>query len=192
MVHQPSGASPISFRLAILPASPCSRGRYELAGYPCRKKNSMPIHRAISFATVAIFAVALAPSVPSTVAAQDDARGRGCSARTLRGDYGLIGTGTRGVGPGTIEPFVTIPWSPTTAGHVHSRRRLARQTTGVRGGPASGTYFVNADCTGGQTTHIPGIPPLEDKFVIVDNGREVRTVVVAPLTTIATANLRKK
>jgi hypothetical protein len=28
--------------------------------------------------------------------------------------------------------------------------------------------------------------------VVVDNGREVRTVVVAPATTIATANLRKK
>jgi len=66
------------------------------------------------------------------------------------------------------------------------------QTTGVRGGPVDGTYFVNADCTGGQTTFIPGVPPLEDRFVIVDNGREVRTVVVSPLTTIASANLHKK
>ena len=67
------------------------------------------------------------------------------------------------------------------------------QMTGVREGlPVTGTYFVNADCTGGQTTNIPGVPPLEDRFVIVDNGREVRTVVVAPLTTIATANLRKR
>jgi hypothetical protein len=38
----------------------------------------------------------------------------------------------------------------------------------------------------------PGVPPLEGRFVIVDNGREVRRVVVAPLTTIATANLLKK
>ena len=30
------------------------------------------------------------------------------------------------------------------------------------------------------------------KFVIVAGGREVRTVVVSPPTTIATANLRKK
>lgn len=56
----------------------------------------------------------------------------------------------------------------------------------------NGTYFVNDDCTGGQTTFIPGVPPLEDRFVIVDNGREVRTVVISPLTTIATANLRRK
>ena len=66
------------------------------------------------------------------------------------------------------------------------------QTSGVRGGPVDGTYFVNADCTGGQTTFIPGVPPLEDRFVIVDDGREVRTVVISPLTTIASANLRKK
>jgi hypothetical protein len=42
------------------------------------------------------------------------------------------------------------------------------------------------------TTNIPGVAPLEDSFVIVDNGQEVRTVVVSPQTTIATANLRKK
>ena len=159
----------------------------------------MPIHRAISFATVAILAAALAPSVPSTVAAQDDARsrdearGRACSTRTLRGDYGLVGTGARGLGPGMSEQFVTISMVTYDGEGTFTAEGVSHgQTTGVRGGPVSGTYFVNDDCTGGQTTYIPGIPPLEDRFVIVDNGREVRTVVVAPLTTIATANLRKK
>ena len=67
------------------------------------------------------------------------------------------------------------------------------QVTAVREGlPVTGTYFVNPDCTGGQTTLIPGVPPLEDRFVIVDNGRELRTVVVSPVTTTATAELRKK
>jgi hypothetical protein len=153
----------------------------------------MPIHRAIPFATAAILAVALAPSGSSTVAAQDDARGRECNTRTLRGDYGLVGTGTRGLGPGTIEQFVTISMVTYDGEGTFTAEGVSHgQTTGVRGGPVSGTYFVNADCTGGQTTFIPGVPPLEDRFVIVDNGREVRTVVVAPLTTIATANLRKK
>jgi hypothetical protein len=65
--------------------------------------------------------------------------------------------------------------------------------TGVREGAAvTGTYYVNPDCTGGQITYIPGVPPLEDRFVIVDNGREVRTVVISPATTIATASLRKR
>ena len=116
-----------------------------------------------------------------------------CGTHTLQGAYGLVGTGTRGLGPGVTEPFVTI--SMVTYGGDGTFTALGvshGQTSGVRGGPATGTYFVNADCTGGQTTNIPGVPPLEDNFVIVDNGREVRTVVVSPLTTIATANLRKK
>lgn len=157
----------------------------------------MLIHRAIPFVTVAILAVPLVSSLPSTlpstVAAQHDGRGRGCSPRTLRGDYGLVGTGTRGLGPGMSETFATISMVTYDGEGTFTAEGVSHgQTTGVRGGPVSGTYFVNADCTGGQTTYIPGVPPLEDRFVIVDDGREVRTVVVAPLTTIATANLRKK
>jgi hypothetical protein len=155
--------------------------------------NSRLFRRALPFAAAAILAVALAPTIPSTVAAQDAPDGRVCSTQTLRGAYGLIGTGTRGVGPLGTEQFVTISMviydgegTFTADGVSHG------QTIGVRGGPVDGTYYVNADCTGGQTTFIPGVPPLEDKFVIVDNGREVRTVVVSPLTTIASANLRKK
>ena len=149
--------------------------------------------RAIPFAAVAILGVALAPSVPSTVAAQDDPGGQGCSTRTLRGSYGLIGTGTRGLGPGVIEQFVTISMVTYDGEGTFTAEGVSHgQTSGVRGGPVEGTYFVNPDCTGGQTTFIPGVPPLEDRFVIVDNGREVRTVVVSPLTTIASANLRKK
>ena len=68
--------------------------------------NRQLFRRAVLFATLAILAVALASSVPSKVAAQDDAGGRVCSARTLQGDYGLAGTGTRGLGPAGIEPFV--------------------------------------------------------------------------------------
>jgi hypothetical protein len=148
---------------------------------------------AIPFAAVAILGVTLAPSVPSTVAAQGDARGRVCSARTLRGDYGLVATGTRSLGPAGIEPFVTISMVTYDGEGTFTAEGVSHgQTTGVRGGPVDGTYFVNADCTGGQTTFIPGGPPLEDRFVIVDNGREVNTVVVSPLTTIASANLRRK
>jgi hypothetical protein len=155
--------------------------------------NRQLLRRAIPFATIAILGVALVSSVSSTVTAQDDAGGRVCSGRTLQGTYGLVGTGTRGLGPAGIEQFVTISMVTYDGEGTFRADGVSHgQTTGVRGGPVDGTYFVNADCTGGQTTYIPGLPPLEDKFVIVDNGREVRTVVVSPLTTIATANLRRK
>jgi len=149
-----------------------------------------------SFVPVGLLAVAaaVAVSTPWGVSAQIDAAGRACGAHTLHGDYGLVGTGVRGLGPGVSESFATISMVTydgqggfTAVGVSHG------QTTGVRAGlPVTGTYFVNADCTGGQTTNIPGVPALEDSFVVVDNGHEVRTVVIAPITTIATANLRKK
>ena len=149
--------------------------------------------RAILFMAVAILVVPLIGGVTPSVAAQDDGSGRVCSTHTLQGAYGLVGTGIRGLGPGVTEQFVTISMVTYNGDGTFTAQGVSHgQTTGVRGGPVTGTYFVNADCTGGQTTNIPGVPPLEDNFVIVDNGREVRTVVVSPLTTIATANLRRK
>lgn len=144
-------------------------------------------------AALAITAVtALGVTIPGRLAAQDAAPG-GCGLHTLRGSYGLVGSGIRGLGPGVTESFATVSMVTydgrggfTAVGVSHG------QTSGVRGGPVTGTYNVNDDCTGGQTTFIPGVPPLEDSFVIVDSGREVRTVVISPLTTLATANLRRK
>lgn len=151
------------------------------------------LRRAIPFATAAIFAIALAPSAPSMLAAQNDGHRQVCSTHMLRGDYGLLGTGVRGLGPGVTESFTTVSMVTYDGeGRFTAEGVSHGQTTGVRVGPATGTYFVNADCTGGQTIFIPGVPPVEDKFVVVDNGWEIRTVVVSPLTTIATANLRKK
>jgi hypothetical protein len=136
----------------------------------------------------------LAMGGPLGVAAQEGESGRVCSDGTLRGTYGLVGTGIRGLGPGVSETFATVSMVTydgrgtfTAVGASHG------QITGVRAGvPVSGTYYVNADCSGGETTNIPGAPPLEDRFVIVDSGREIRTVVVSPATTIATATLRRK
>lgn len=143
--------------------------------------------------TVAVLVGMYGLSIPWRVAAQDQAPGRVCHTRTLHGDYGLVATGTRGLAPGLSETFATISMVTydgqggfTALGVSHG------QTTGVRGGPVTGTYFVNRDCTGRQITYIPGAPPVEDSFVIVDNGREVRALVISPATTIATANLRKK
>ena len=147
-----------------------------------------------ALAVVIAIVAAIAVGVSWDVSAQSKGARRACGTHTLSGDYGLVGSGVRGLGPGATESFVTISMVTydgeggfTAEGVSHG------STTGVRAGlPVTGSYHVNPDCTGGQTTNIPGVPPLEDSFVIVDNGREVRTVVTAPATTIATANLRKK
>jgi hypothetical protein len=153
-----------------------------------------PVRRLLPVAGVVGLLTVAALSLPWGVVAQDDGGGRVCGTHTLRGDYGLTGTGVRGLGPGASEVFATISMVSYDGQGGFSAIGVSHgQVTGVREGlPVTGTYYVNWDCTGGQTTNIPGVPPLEDRFVIVDNGREVRTVVVAPLTTIGTANLRKK
>jgi hypothetical protein len=153
-----------------------------------------PLSHALSVAGVVGLVAAFALTVPWGAAAQGDGNGRVCRTHTLHGDYGLTGTGVRGLGPGASETFATISMVTYDGLGGFSAIGVSHgQVTGVREGlPVTGTYYVNPDCTGGQTTIIPGVPPLEDRFVIVDNGREVRTVVVAPVTTIATANLRKK
>jgi hypothetical protein len=152
------------------------------------------LSHALPVAGVVGLVAAFALSVPWGVAAQGDGDRRVCGTHTLHGNYGLTGTGVRGLGPGASETFATISMVTYDGLGGFSAIGVSHgQVTGVREGlPVTGTYYVNPDCTGGQATIIPGVPPLEDRFVIVDNGREVRTVVVAPVTTIATANLRKK
>jgi hypothetical protein len=120
--------------------------------------------------------------------------GRVCTDAVLKGDYGLVATGTRGAPGGGTETFVTVAMvtydgngSFTAIGTSHG------SATGSRTSATTGTYHVNRDCTGSETTNIPipGVPPIEDNFVIVDQGREVRTIVTSP-GTISTANLRSK
>jgi hypothetical protein len=126
---------------------------------------------------------------PLLALADDDTRV--CSASTLKGDYGLIVTGTRTVGPVT-ENFVTISLVTfdgkggfTAEGVSHGA------TTGVRKGPASGTYTVNANCTGAWTTNIQGLPPLPAEIVIVDRGREAFANAVSE-TEVSSGRARKK
>jgi hypothetical protein len=108
-----------------------------------------------------------------------------CSNRSLRGDYGfdiggqiLTGPRTgllRGVamthfdGQGNLSQvdFVTINGLP-----IGSDWR-----------PATGTYDLNPDCTGtAEIVPGDGSPTLHLRLVVVDRGREVRTVVVGNAT----------
>jgi hypothetical protein len=157
-------------------------------------RRNLLYRRAIPLLAFATLAAILGDSLPSDAAAEDRATRQHCSLRTLRGAYGLVASGVRGLGPLGSESFTTLSMVTydgygtfTAIGTSHGA------VTGVREGVAvTGTYFVNQDCTGGQVTEIPGVPPLEDRFVIVEDGREIRTVVISPVTTIATATLRKR
>jgi hypothetical protein len=111
-----------------------------------------------------------------------------CSSHTLRGDYGFVIEGTLLVGPAPVRlrgvamtrfdgnggltqvdyaTFDGVPMSPDWR-------------------PATGTYEVNADCTGrAEIVPVSG-PPILLRLVVSDGGRRVDTVVAAGPSTSST------
>jgi hypothetical protein len=66
------------------------------------------------------------------------------------------------------------------------------QSTGARRDvPGSGTYDVQPDCSGTSTIYFAGAPPIETAFVVVDNGKEVKDIVLSPQPNMVTAVARR-
>jgi hypothetical protein len=118
-----------------------------------------------------------------------DGDGRGCREATLRGAYGIQMQGTRPSGPGgPIESVVGV-----VIRHYDGHGEFT-QVDNIKGSISGlvpdregfGTYEVNEDCTG--VTHFqpgPGIT-IDEKFVIVNKGREVLSMVASPAPTMTT------
>jgi len=90
----------------------------------------------------------------------------GCSNSSLRGSYGfqlngnIIGLGPiGGVGVATYDG----------AGNFIQTDNVNVNGFGSAPRPGSGTYTVNADCTGTQTLNLPGGQVVHTAFVIVGN-----------------------
>lgn len=106
-----------------------------------------------------------------------------CSNRSLRGDYGSAVEGVVLPGPG-----VSIPIRGVVMTHYDGQGNFTQVDHIVINGvppaiewtPGTGTYHVNANCTG--TAHIDtstgGFVNLE--IVVVRQGKEVHAVVTAP------------
>lgn len=103
---------------------------------------------------------------------------RGCSNRTLVGDYGF-----------TIEGTILAANAPLRGlalQHYDGRGHITQVDHAVFGGmppaedwaPGTGTYTVNSDCTGSAVIKTPSNPgPVNLHFVIVDHGRQIKQVV---------------
>ncbi len=125
-----------------------------------------------------------------------------CSNETLKGSYGGSISGTRpapsvlpgGPGfPGQLEQSVgLILW-------VFDGKGAFTQIISGKGTvsgpgldlPVSGTYSVNANCTATVKSIIPGLPPAEIRMVIVDGGKEFRTFVASPQSTMIVGHAKK-
>jgi hypothetical protein len=149
---------------------------------------------AITAAAVALGGVWGLGNAGVAAAGHDAAERRGCSEATLRGAFGIQMQGTRPSAPGgAIESVVGV-----VIRHYDGHGEFT-QVDNVKGSisglapdrPGSGTYTVNADCTG-ATLFQPG-PGLtiQERFVIVDKGREVRSMVASPLPVMMTTVQKK-
>jgi hypothetical protein len=135
-------------------------------------------------ATQVMIACAFA-AISSSVWAANDNRGdkdreKGCSNRTLDGNYGFTVEGLLGIPGSGIQIRGVILQEYDGNGHLTQVEHVV-----VDGAPpsetwtpGSGTYTVNPDCTGTATITIPssGAPPLVVFFVVTKRGRVVREV----------------
>jgi hypothetical protein len=117
-----------------------------------------------------------------------------CTNETLKGDYGFTVTGIRPTGPGA--PQVAIVGTALTTFHgdgtldQFDNINVNSPTVPVQPDrPGTGTYSLNADCSGTMTLTAGGMT-LALSIVVVDQGREVRTAVLTP-NVIVTSNGRK-
>ncbi|MBV8569031.1 MAG: hypothetical protein JO319_00320 [Acidobacteriaceae bacterium] len=107
-----------------------------------------------------------------------EAEQRHCSNATLQGDYSFTTTGTlNGV------PLATVGKSTFDGkGSFQSTETLSDNGVISENLPGTGTYTVNADCTG--TSMIS--TGRASNFVIVDNGNEIQAINAAPGTVLIT------
>jgi hypothetical protein len=112
-------------------------------------------------------------------AVHDSEDGKGCSIGTLRGDYGFALQGEI-LGPGIQLRGLALQ-------HYDGRGNFTQVDHIVENGmapvtewrPGSGTYTVNANCTGSAVINVPGDPssPVNLHFVVVNQGKEIHQVV---------------
>jgi hypothetical protein len=108
---------------------------------------------------------------------------RVCSNRTLKGTYGIQMQGTRPIPGGTdLEQVIgVVTRTYDGAGKFTQIGNIKGAVSGiVFDQPGSGTYVVNADCSGGtQFQPAPGVS-IEERMIVVDYGHEVRSITVSP------------
>jgi hypothetical protein len=122
-----------------------------------------------------VLAVALvASSIPASASSCNDGTIRGTYALTLRGQI-FLPDGSTIVLDGLAKQTFDGRGNFTQVDAVAENGVL---TPGWR--PGSGTYSVNADCTGTQTISVAGLPDVHLQFIISQSGNKIRQVVTDP------------
>jgi hypothetical protein len=143
----------------------------------------------ISLATTPMMIVLglLISGAPAKAESEDAA----CSNRTIRGAYGFAIEGQILAIPKAPALLVPLPLRAVAITTFDGKGNLTQvDHYVVNGAPpsqewqsSSGTYTVNPNCTGALTLIVPGNPlsPFNLYFVVLRQGKEIRTVVNADL-----------
>jgi hypothetical protein len=127
---------------------------------------------------IPLFFLTLALTALSTSTAHAGA----CSNGSIRGTYAFTIHGTIFL-PNGATLLVDGIAKTTFDGHGHLMQVDAvadngNLTPGWR--PGTGSYSVNADCTGTQTLVIPGMADLHLQFIVAQSGNTIHQVVIDP------------
>ena len=136
--------------------------------------------RAIALTTATGLAATLALSAPGRVTADNDGRGRECSESTLRGDYGFSIDGQILAGPrtGLLRAVAMTHFDGEGALRQVDFATINGIPTGSDWRPGTGTYEINADCTGkAQISFTDGSPTLRLRLVVTERGDQIRAIV---------------
>ena len=115
-------------------------------------------------------------------------RRKQCSDATVRGDYGIQIQGTRPASGGLTESVIGVVLRNYDGhGSFSQVSNVKGSITGtVPDSDGIGTYEVSANCTGiVRFLPAPGVV-IEERMVIVDDGREIRTAVMVPTPVMIT------
>lgn len=134
-------------------------------------------------ATSAIFACTLLAAGTPVLAQSDERASREgrCSNRTLRGAYAFTIEGLFVGAPAALPLRGVALTNFDGVGNLTQVDHVVFNGTPppVDWTPATGTYNINADCTGDAEIIIPGSPfsPVILRLVVGSNGTQIRTVV---------------
>lgn len=107
---------------------------------------------------------------------------KACSNSTLRGTYASTIHGTLFLPNGATIVVDGIAKTTFDGNGTFTQVDAVADNGNITPGwrPGSGTYTVNADCTGTQTIVVPGLPDLHLQFIVAQSGNTIHSVVIDP------------
>jgi hypothetical protein len=120
-----------------------------------------------------------------------DASSEDCTLKSVKGGFGATFTGAITAGPfaGPYAAAARIFCDGKGACHAEGTQSFNGQIVPLIDQGA--TYTVNPDCTGSITVDLGGGQSINFNFIIVDRGKEIRSIQTDPNTAI-TGNLRQQ